>query len=41
MAERLKMLERHREYVLGQQEKWAEYLSNLGDKIAFYRDSIF
>ncbi|MCI8780954.1 MAG: MerR family transcriptional regulator [Lachnospiraceae bacterium] len=38
---RLKMLERHRENVLGQQEKWAEYLSNLDDKIAFYRDSIF
>lgn len=40
MPERLKMLEKHREYVLEQQEKWAEYLNNLDDKIAFYRDSI-
>lgn len=40
MPERLEMLEKHREYVLEQQKKWAEYLSNLDDKIAFYRDSI-
>ena len=40
MPERLKMLERHREYVLEQQKKWAEYLSNLDDKIVFYKDSI-
>lgn len=40
MQERLEMLEKHREYVLEQQKKWAEYLSNLDDKIAFYRDSI-
>ena len=40
MPERLKMLERHREYVLEQQKKWAEYLNNLDDKIAFYRDSV-
>lgn len=40
MPERLKMLEKHREYVLEQQKKWAEYLSNLDDKIAFYKDSI-
>jgi DNA-binding transcriptional MerR regulator len=40
MPERLEMLEKHREYVLEQQKKWAEYLSNLDDKIVFYRDSI-
>ena len=40
MPKRLEMLEKHREYVLEQQTKWAEYLSNLDDKIAFYRDSI-
>ena len=40
MPERLEMLEKHREYVLEQQKKWTEYLSNLDDKIAFYRDSI-
>lgn len=40
MPERLKMLEKHREYVLEQQKKWAEYLSNLDDKIVFYKDSI-
>jgi len=40
MPKRLEMLEKHREYVLEQQKKWAEYLSNLDDKIAFYRDSI-
>lgn len=40
MPERLEMLEKHREYVLERQKKWAEYLSNLDDKIAFYKDSI-
>lgn len=40
MPERLQMLEKHREYVLEQQKKWAEYLGNLDDKIAFYEDSI-
>ncbi|MDE6853216.1 MAG: MerR family transcriptional regulator [Lachnospiraceae bacterium] len=40
MPERLQMLEKHREYVLEQQRKWAEYLDNLDDKIAFYRHSI-
>lgn len=40
MPKRLEMLEKHREYVLEQQKKWAEYLSNLDDKIVFYRDSI-
>lgn len=40
MPERLQMLEKHREYVLEQQRKWAEYLGNLDNKIAFYRHSI-
>ena len=40
MPERLQMLEKHREYVLEQQRKWAEYLDNLDDKIAFYKHSI-
>lgn len=40
MPERQQMLERHREYVLEQQRKWAEYLGNLDDKIAIYRHSI-
>ena len=40
MPERLKMLEKHREYVLEQQKKWAEYLDNLEDKIVFYKESI-
>ncbi len=40
MPERLQMLEKHREYVLEQQKKWAEYLENLDSKIIFYKDSI-
>ena len=40
MPERLQMLEKHREYVLEQQKKWAEYLRNLDDKIVFYKHSI-
>lgn len=40
MGERLDMLLLHREYVLEQQHKWAEYLQNLDDKINFYRQSI-
>ena len=40
MPERLQILEMQREYVLEQQRKWAEYLGNLDDKIAFYRHSI-
>lgn len=40
MSERLQMLEKHREYVLKRQKKWAEYLGNLDDKIAFYKHSI-
>lgn len=33
------MLEKHRGYVLFQQKIWAEYLDNLDDKIAFYKES--
>jgi len=40
MPERLQMLDKHREYVLEQQKKWAEYLGNLDDKIAFYEEAI-
>lgn len=40
MPERLEMLCRHREYVLEQQNKWAEYLKNLEGKISFYQRSI-
>lgn len=40
MCERLDMLRRHREYVLEQQRKWAEYLHNLDDKIRSYQQSI-
>jgi len=40
MPERLQILEKHREYVLEQQKKWADYLDNLDDKIVFYKHSI-
>lgn len=40
MPERLEILEAHRKYVLEQQLKWNEYLQNLDDKIAFYKQSI-
>lgn len=40
MPERLSMLQEHRKYVLEQQRKWADYLDNLDNKIAFYKDSI-
>lgn len=40
MPERLEMLRLHREYVLDQQNKWAEYLKNLDSKILFYQQSI-
>ena len=40
MPERLEMLQLHREYVLEQQKKWAEYLQNLDSKIDFYQASI-
>lgn len=40
MPERLEILEAHRKYVLERQLKWNEYLQNLDDKIAFYKQSI-
>lgn len=40
MPERLSMLQEHREYVLEQQKKWADYLDNLDKKIVFYQNSI-
>lgn len=40
MKERLGILQKHREYVLEQQAKWAEYLENLDNKITFYKDNI-
>ncbi|MDO4170968.1 MAG: MerR family transcriptional regulator [Lachnospiraceae bacterium] len=40
MTERLSMLQEHREYVLEQQKKWADYLDNLDKKIVFYQNSI-
>lgn len=40
MAERLEMLQVHREYVMEQQRKWEEYLENLDNKIVFYEETI-
>ena len=40
MPERLRILNEHREFVLEQEQKWKEYLSNLDDKIQFYKQSI-
>ena len=40
MPERLEILCAHREYVLDQQRKWAEYLENLDSKIGFYHRAI-
>lgn len=40
MAERLEILEQHRDYILKQQMKWNEYLQNLNSKIEFYKTSI-
>ena len=40
IPERLSMLQEHRKYVLEQQKKWADYLDNLNNKIAFYKNSI-
>lgn len=36
IAERLKLLKKHKLYVNGQLEKWQEYSKNLDDKIEFY-----
>ena len=40
MAERLAMLQTHKEYVLEQCQKWEDYLRNLENKIAFYQNTI-
>ena len=40
MPERLELLRLHREYVLEQQSRWAEYLKNLDGKILFYQQAI-
>jgi len=40
MPQRLEMLLRHRQYVMDQQRRWAEYLQNLDRKIEYYRQSI-
>lgn len=40
MAERLAMLQTHKEYVLEQCQKWEDYLRNLEDKITFYQNTI-
>lgn len=40
MPERIKMLQKHRKYVLSQQKKWQDYLLNLDRKIAFYKKNI-
>ena len=40
MSERLFMLQKHRNYVLEEQGKWAEYLKNLDSKISFYQNKI-
>ncbi|WP_196598685.1 MerR family transcriptional regulator [Pectinatus frisingensis] len=40
MPRRLLMLQAHRNYILEEQRKWAEYLANLDNKITFYKDKI-
>lgn len=40
VSERLKLLEKHRDYVDGQMEKWQEYSDNLNDKIKLYRKKL-
>lgn len=40
MIERLKILRKHRDYVLHQKNLWDEYLQNLDEKISFYNLSI-
>lgn len=40
MPDRLAMLEAHRAYVREQQEKWAEHLKRLEEKITFYQTEI-
>lgn len=40
MQERVEILEKHRLFVLSEQEKWNEYLENLDTKIDFYRSKL-
>lgn len=40
MEERMQMLCKHRETVLAQQKKWADYLENLDEKIAVYQQEL-
>lgn len=40
MKERMDLLIRHRESVLGEQKRWKEYLQNLDEKIAVYQGRI-
>ncbi|MDO5548233.1 MAG: MerR family transcriptional regulator [Eubacteriales bacterium] len=40
MAERMQLLQKHRETVLAQQKKWAVYLENLDHKIDLYRQEL-
>lgn len=40
MPSRLAMLQKHREYVLAQQKRWAVYLDNLDNKIEYYKEHI-
>lgn len=38
MEERMELLIQHRESVLEEQQKWAEYLVNLDEKIEYYKE---
>lgn len=40
MEERMELLIRHRESVLKEQKRWAEYLNNLDEKIEIYQKGI-
>ena len=40
MRKRMELLIRHRETVLEEQKRWAEYLNNLDEKIEIYRKGI-
>ena len=37
---RMEMLQKHRDFVLAQQERWNEYLKNLDSKIEIYRSKL-
>lgn len=40
VSERLKLLEKHRDYVDRQMKRWQEYSDNLNDKIEIYRKKL-